>query len=111
MSVGQNIKRLRESCNLTQSELAKIAGATNKAVSTWENDKATPRMGAIQKIADYFGVAKSTVIEDFNHENYISDNDIKFALFKCSKEVTDEMYREVLHYAAFIEQKYLEEKK
>lgn len=64
MSIGKNIKRLRESKDMTQAELGKIAGVTDKAVSTWENGSADPRMGAIQKIADYFGVKKSDIIDD-----------------------------------------------
>lgn len=64
MSIGENIKSLRESHGLTQVQLAEIAGVTDKAVSTWENDTKTPRMGALQKIADYFGIAKSDIIED-----------------------------------------------
>ncbi|MBQ2948360.1 MAG: helix-turn-helix domain-containing protein [Clostridia bacterium] len=64
MSIGENIKRLREAHGLTQIQLAEIACVTDKAVSTWENDLKTPRMGALQKIADYFGIAKSDIIED-----------------------------------------------
>ncbi len=64
MSIGKNIKRLREQHNLSQEELAEIAGVSDKAVSTWENDIKTPRMGAIQKIADHFGILKSDIIED-----------------------------------------------
>ena len=64
MSIGQNIKRLRESHGMNQAELAEIAGVTDKAVSTWENDLKIPRMGAIQRIADYFGLLKSDIIED-----------------------------------------------
>ena len=64
MSIGENIKYLRESHGLTQVQLAEIAGVTDKAVSTWENDTKTPRMGALQKIADHFGIAKSDIIED-----------------------------------------------
>ena len=64
MSIGQNIRRLRESHGLNQSDLAQIAGVSDKAVSTWENDLKIPRMGAIQKIADYFGLRKSDIIED-----------------------------------------------
>ena len=64
MSIGQNIKQLRESHGLSQAELAQIAGVSNKAVSTWENDSKIPRMGAIQKMADYFHILKSDIIED-----------------------------------------------
>ena len=64
MSIGSNIKELREKNGLSQEALGKIAGVTDKAVSTWENDLKIPRMGAIQKIADYFGITKSELIED-----------------------------------------------
>jgi len=64
MGLGKNIKRLRESHGMSQDALAKIAGVTDKAVSTWENEKNIPRMGVIQKIADYFNVNKSSIIED-----------------------------------------------
>jgi len=64
MSIGQNIKILRDHFNITQEELAKIAGVSNKAVSTWESGRNEPRMGVIQKIADYFHLKKSDIIED-----------------------------------------------
>ncbi|AQX55930.1 XRE family transcriptional regulator [Priestia flexa] len=64
MSIGKNIKKLRELHNLSQKELAEIAGVSDKAVSTWENNIKDPRMGAIQKIADHFGILKSDIIED-----------------------------------------------
>ena len=37
MSIGDNIKRIRTSHGLSQSELGKIAGVSDKAVSTWES--------------------------------------------------------------------------
>lgn len=40
MSIADNIKRLRETYGLTQSELGAIAGVTDKAVSTWEIGRA-----------------------------------------------------------------------
>ena len=64
MSIATNIKELRLKHNLSQKEFAKIAGVSDKAVSTWENGTKEPRMGTIQKIADYFGLKKSDIIED-----------------------------------------------
>lgn len=64
MSIGTNIKRLRTDANLSQAELGKIAGVTDKAVSTWESDIKTPRMGAVEKMASYFGVPKSAILDD-----------------------------------------------
>lgn len=64
MSIGENIKALRELYDITQKELAEIAGVTDKAVSTWELGTNEPRMGAIQKISDHFHIPKSSLIED-----------------------------------------------
>ena len=63
MAVGDVIKRLRLSHKLSQSELGKIAGVTDKAVSTWEKGEKVPRMGSIEKMATYFGVSKGYLIE------------------------------------------------
>ena len=64
MSIGSNIRRLRTDAQLSQAELGKIAGVTDKAVSTWEADIKTPRMGAVEKMAAYFGVPKSAILDD-----------------------------------------------
>jgi len=63
MSIGKNIKNLRLRYGLLQKDLAAIAGVTDKTVSAWEKDRITPRMGAIQKIADHFRIKKSDIIE------------------------------------------------
>ena len=64
MGIKENLKALRKQHNLSQQEMAKIAGVTDKAISTWESGTRIPRMGAIQKMADYFGLQKSDIIED-----------------------------------------------
>ena len=64
MGIGMNIKDLREKAGLSQGELARILNVSDKTVSAWENGTRTPRMGAIQKLADYFHVQKSVLIED-----------------------------------------------
>lgn len=64
MGISENIKLLREQYGLSQKELGQIAGVSDKAVSTWEQGIKEPRMGAIQKIADHFGIKKSNIIED-----------------------------------------------
>lgn len=64
MSIGANIRRLRERNGLTQEEFGKIAHVSAMAVSQWENDRAVPRMGAVQALADHFGISKGEIIDD-----------------------------------------------
>ncbi len=64
MGLRENIINLRKRYGLTQDELAKIAGVSRGAVSQWEGGFSEPRMGAIQRMADHFGLKKSDLIED-----------------------------------------------
>ena len=63
MSISKNIKAIRDRFNLTQTQLGEIAGVSDKAVSTWENGTAEPRLGAIQKISDALNIRKSDIID------------------------------------------------
>ncbi len=64
MSVAYNIKKIRDIFDVTQRELADIAGVTENAVSKWENGYSEPRMGAVEKIAACYGLKKRHIIED-----------------------------------------------
>lgn len=64
MDVGASIKKLRESHDMTQEQLGVVAGVSSMAVSQWENGRAVPRMGSIQRMSDYFGIPKSTIMGD-----------------------------------------------
>ena len=65
MSIGERIKSLREMHGMTQEDLAKICKVSDKAISTWENGKNIPRMGPVQRMADYFGISKSAILDDY----------------------------------------------
>lgn len=66
MAIGDNIKALRTQHGMTQLELGRIAGVSDKAVSSWESGLSIPRMGAIEKMASYFHVPKSIIIDGTN---------------------------------------------
>lgn len=67
MTIGKNIKRLRELNDLTQEELGKAVGVSSMAVSQWENDRAVPRMGSIEKLSKVLAVSKSELVDDEHH--------------------------------------------
>lgn len=64
MPISENIKKLRQIFDVTQDELGEIAGVTGNAVSQWENGRAEPRMGAIERMAACYQISKSHLIED-----------------------------------------------
>ena len=69
MSIARNIRAVRTRNNLTQEEFGEIVGVSSMAVSQWETGRAVPRMGAVQKISDYFHILKSNLIEDNGMDN------------------------------------------
>lgn len=65
MSIGKNIKRLRQNKNLTQEQLATALHLSNQAVSKWEKESALPDISLLPLLADYFGV---TIDELFDYK-------------------------------------------
>lgn len=63
-TTGKNIAMLRMLSGMTQDDFARVAGVSRSAVAQWERGSAEPRMGAIQRLSDYFHIPKAWVIED-----------------------------------------------
>lgn len=108
MSIGTNIRKLRLSRGLNQQEFAKKLGVSDKAVSTWENDIKTPRMGTIQKIADLFNIKKSQIIEEDITDNDIANidvNDIRYAAYMELEGEDEEVIKDVIEFIKFKKQK------
>ena len=64
MSIGKNIRRLREAEKLTQEKLAEQLGVTFQAVSSWERDEYLPETANLLKLAEVFNVPVSAIVED-----------------------------------------------
>ena len=66
MSVGENIKALREERDLTQDNVAEALNVSFQAVSNWERDISVPGAKKLTKLAELFGVSVSSITEDKN---------------------------------------------
>ena len=109
MTTAQKIKALRKQAKLTQTELGDMLGVQKNAVSKWECGRVTDiPAGKIKAMAKIFDVPPSYLIDNDARvptpccKDGISDEDVKFALFGGDQEITDEMYQEVLQFAAFV---------
>ena len=67
----ENLIRLLDERNLSQAEVASAIGVSPQTFNTWCRGIALPRMGKIQKLADYFDVDKSFLID--KHSNLKGD--------------------------------------
>lgn len=61
--LGSNLQRLLDRKGVDQKILAGYLGVSEASVSNWTSGEKYPRIGNIQKMADYFGVKKSDLIE------------------------------------------------
>ena len=62
---GAFLQNERKARNISQAELAKAIGVSQVAIHYFESDKNEPRIGIIEKIADFYGI---TVDELIGHE-------------------------------------------
>lgn len=60
---AKNIKKLRNSLNLTQDQFAKRLNLTDKAVSKWERGESIPDLSMIRHISDVFKVPLNSLID------------------------------------------------
>ncbi len=62
LSIGTNIKRLRQARKLTQDELANHLGVSFQAISKWERGDGYPDIIMLPALANYFGVSVDELI-------------------------------------------------
>lgn len=67
-----NLRQLRKSKGLTQTEIAQFIGITQNSYSYWENDKVKIDNASIVKLADFFGVSVDYLL---GRESIITDDD------------------------------------
>ena len=64
MSIGENIKRIREEKHLTQEQVAELLGVSFQAVSTWERDEYRPSTDKLVRLAEVLDVSVSALAEE-----------------------------------------------
>jgi transcriptional regulator with XRE-family HTH domain len=78
---SKNLLRYIERSDKTQRELARAVGVSPSTICDWTRGRAYPRMDKLQKLADYFGISKSELVED----NYVA----KETVSKKEQEIID----------------------
>ena len=103
-------KALCDEKNISVYRACTDIGLNRSAVAKWKAG-GRPNGTTAAKLADYFGVTTDYLLEQTDQRTAadpprtVSDDDIKFALFGGSGEITDAMYDEVKRFAAFIRQR------
>ena len=87
---SNNLKAFIEKSGKERSVIADDLGIPYSTLTDWVNGKKYPRINSIEKLAIYFGISKSDLIEDF--EAIKKDNDRLVAVIvklRTNKEFLD----------------------
>lgn len=90
------VTALCRECNIPRSSLTDYKKGRIKSLST----------DTLCKIADYFDVSVGYLCGE--EHIVLTDDAVKSALFGSDFKVSDDMWRELCHYAEFLKQKYSE---
>lgn len=134
MSFGDVLRSLRKQHHMTQSDLARVLGVAESAVSMWELGRRRPDHEMMEQIADYFNVdmnylfGKSDVPNAYRFaikapngevmawvsnraavDKKVADANrrqaLRFALWGEADDMTDADVDDVLKYAEFVRAK------
>lgn len=64
MSIGENIRYLRKTLNLTQSEFAQILNTTQQNISYYEKGDRVPSLEDLRYLAKHFNIPFATLITE-----------------------------------------------
>lgn len=79
---ARNLNECLSITQKTQKEVADAIGVSPQTFNTWCKGVALPRMGKIQKLAEYFHVSKTDLIDDKAQHNISEQDDRAQDLFK-----------------------------
>lgn len=74
---SKNLRYYIDKSDKTQKEIAQAIGVSAPTLNEWLNAKKMARIDKIQKLADYFGILKSDLIEEKHNDdnNYYLDSE------------------------------------
>ena len=61
---GDYLRTLREAKGLSQFQLGKLVGVSDKAVSKWENGYSKPKNGAVLKLSEVLSISVEKLLID-----------------------------------------------
>ena len=94
---SENLNRLLQGREKTQSEVAKEIDVSPQTFNTWTQGIAIPRVGKIQRLADYFHIEKSALLDKASQEQTYYTNP---ETAKVAQEIFDNSDLRILFDAA-----------
>lgn len=104
MDTLEKILLLLSQQNKKQKDLTDYLKIGKQTTTEWKSGRNKSYMKYIPQIAEFFGTTPNYLLGEDEGSN-VSEEEIKFALFDGSEDVTDEMFEEVKAYAHFVKER------
>lgn len=90
---AKNLRMFMQNSGKDRKEIAKALGIPYSTLTDWANARKYPRINSVEKMAQYFGVSKSDLIEDFDAKKkdnaVLSTIIVKLRMDRDLLEITD----------------------
>lgn len=89
--LAKNLRKYMDSFGKTQRDMAEIVGVSTATFSDWINAKKYPRIDRIEKMANFFGIQKSDLIEEkttVKDDDGLTESHLK--LLELAKDLPEE---------------------
>ena len=86
---SKNLSRYLAESGKTQKEVAAAIGVSTGTFCDWVKQRSYPRMDKVQRLAEFFGISKSDLVEEWgpeNDEDLAADQKVLELFHKVPKE-------------------------
>ena len=112
MSFGNNLKKIRQECNLTQEELAKRINTSRSNIANYENDKNMPSIDMLNKLSEVLNCSMDYLLGKTDIRNYDKDEqEFRFAYHKEMEGLSEQEIADALRFYKEMKKKVKGDKK
>ena len=98
--MARNIQYYMEKMNVTATEVCSAIDVKQNTFSDWVNAKTYPRIDAIEKMAQYFGISKAFLVEDIKPIDIFTDEERNLMIeYRNADNETQTMVKRLLSIA------------
>ena len=94
--MARNIKKYMDRKGVTSAEVCRALNFKTNTFSNWITAKIYPRIDKIEMLAEYFGIAKSALVEDSEHIVLSSKEERIVISYRESDDTTRDIVEKIL---------------
>lgn len=87
-TMARNIKYYMELNNVNSSDMCRVLGVPQSTFSYWLHARTYPRIDKIEKMAKFFGISKSDLVEE---RREIQPSDVRDRIMKVFDQLSPEL--------------------